>query len=170
LYAVLIGLVVWYVRRHWRELLAVLGDLLQAWREFWAGLLARPRDKPQAPAQQAPLEPARRCFADFVDPFLAGTADRYTPEQLVQYTFSALEAWAFEHGCPRQPDQTPHEFAQSVSQRAPGVSDDVRRLADLYCRAAYAPGTLPPASREHLRQLWQNLPQEPQPLQPDYTP
>ena len=161
LYALLIALAIWWLRRHWAAVLAAIQDFLAGWRQFWASLFGRKREKAEA-AQQgpSPAQPALPRFADFVDPFLAGTADQQSPAELVNYTFLALEAWAREHGCARQPDQTPHEFAWSVGQRAPDFVEHARRLADLYCRVAYAPGTLGPASVEHLRQFWQNIPQE----------
>ena len=52
-------------------------------------------------------QPMWRRFADFSDPFAAGTAGRYPPEELVRYTFEALEAWARDNGQPRLPEQTP---------------------------------------------------------------
>ena len=90
-------------------------------------------------------------------PFLTGAADRYSADELVSYSFQALEAWARERGWPREPDQTPHEFAQQLGTHAGSLSKDVRRLADLYCRVAYAPGTLPPKSVAPLRDLWHHL-------------
>ena len=57
----------------------------------------------------------RRRFADFSDPFAAGQAAGWPPEELVRYSFAALEAWAAEHGHPRQAEQTPHEFARSIA-------------------------------------------------------
>jgi len=84
-------------------------------------------------------------------------ADRCSADELVRFSFEALEAWAREHGWARGPDQTPHEFAHEIGTRVDSLSQDVRRLADLYCRVAYAPDTLPPRSVAPLKQLWQEL-------------
>ena len=71
-------------------------------------------------------------FADFADPFATGTASRYSAAQLVQYSFEALEAWAREHGCPRQPDQTAYEFAQHLAAHRQNLEQGARQLAALY--------------------------------------
>ena len=100
--------------------------------------------------------PLRR-FADFRDPFAEGVAGRYRPEELVRYTFEALEAWARDHGHPREPEQTPHEFTRRLAAQVSPLADDAARLADLYCQAAYASGTLPAGQVARLSELWQHL-------------
>ena len=60
-------------------------------------------------------------------------------------------------GAPRHPDQTAHEFAQQVGILAEPLARDARLLADLYCRVAYAPGTLPRSSLRPLEAFWRNL-------------
>ena len=77
-----------------------------------------------------------------------------SPPQSKQH---ALEAWGREHACPREPDQTPHEFAHQIGTRVESLSQDVRRLADLYCRVAYSPGTLSRARAAPLQHLWRQL-------------
>ncbi|MHC4180879.1 MAG: DUF4129 domain-containing protein, partial [Planctomycetota bacterium] len=159
----LIG-IYWLWRRR-AEVLAALQGLLGAWHEFWQNLFGRRRKEADEAAgtESGPKQPLPRPFADFADPFATGTAGRYLPDELVRHTFEALEAWAREHGCPRQPEQTPHEFARNLGTRAPSVAREARSLADLYCRVAYAQsavgtlGTLPAASVDPLKQLWQQL-------------
>ncbi len=175
----LIG-IYWLWRRR-AEVLAALQGLLRGWGEFWQRLFGRrPKTVGQATAAGEGLkQPLPRRFADFTDPFAAGTVDRYSPDELVRYSFEALEAWAREHGCPRHPEQTPHEFARIVGTRATSLARHTRSLADLYCRLAYAPGpfcrghTGPAASAGPLKQLWQQLRSEtvtpsgmPEPLRP----
>jgi hypothetical protein len=99
----------------------------------------------------------RRAFAEFPDPFATGAAGRHRPNDLVKYSFEAFEAWARERGCPRSPDQTPHELARNVGVHAASLARDARRLADLYCLVAYTPLSLPPESVEQLREFWQQL-------------
>ena len=60
------------------------------------------------------IEPLR-AFSSFQDPFAAGTAERFTPQQLVNYSFEALQAWAAERDCGRSDEQTPLEFAGQIS-------------------------------------------------------
>ena len=82
--------------------MALLATVLAAIRDFFKGL-ARVWASRIATAQT----PRRlRCLAPrcrLCDPFLSGRARRYTPAQLVTYTFQALEAGAAD-GCPRQPE------------------------------------------------------------------
>jgi len=163
-YGLLLAVVVYFLWRSRAELLTTLRGFLQGWREFWQRLFGGKPKAAEQPAagQEGPREARLPGFADFTDPFLAGTAGRYRPDELVKYSFDALEAWARDHGCPRGPEQTPHEFARQISAVREGLSLDVRRLADLYCRVAYAPGTLPKKSVAPLRELWYKL----QPAQP----
>ena len=84
-------------------------------------------------------------------------ADRCSADELVRYSFAALEAWAREHGWARGPEQTPHEFAHDLGTRVQSLSQDVRRLADLYCRVAYARESVASKSVAPLKQLWQEL-------------
>jgi hypothetical protein len=96
-----------------------------------------------------------RPFSDFADPFAAGKAGGYSPDELVKYSFEAVEAWAREHDCGREPQQTPHEFARNLDVHAPALGDEMRYLAELYARVAYAPGTLSAARIDRLQRVWQ---------------
>jgi len=150
------GYALWRSRK---EVAGAFRRLLAAWRAFWAWLFGRKTAGAEAAAAAdapPPAPPVRR-LADFVDPFAAGTAGRLSPDELVRYSFEALEAWGRETGAPRHPDQTAHEFAQQVGILAEPLARDARLLADLYCRVAYAPGTLPRRSLRPLETFWRNL-------------
>jgi len=155
---ILLALAYWLWRSR-ADLLAALGNFLQELREFWQrffGGRAGAADQ-AAYSDEGPQGPTHRPFADFADPFASGMADRASPDELVRYTFAALEAWARDHGWARGPEQTPHEFAHDLGTRVHAISDDVRRLADLYCRVAYARENVPRKSVAPLKQLWQEL-------------
>jgi len=156
--AVIAGVAYW-AWRSWPALVEALKDFLEAWRAFWARLFGgKPGAKEAAPGESAgEVKPAPRPFADYADPFAAGWAERWSPDELVRYSFAALEAWAREHGCPRGPEQTPYEFAEGLADRAKHLGRHCRKMADLYSRAAYAPGTLPATSVAPLRDFWQHL-------------
>ena len=128
-------------------------------RTFWENLFGAKRGPTKAgPGETAnEAKAAPRSFAEFADPFAAGWAERWKHDELVRYTFAALEAWAREHGCPREPEQTPHEFADNVGDRSNRLKSHCRKMADLYSRAAYSSGTLPPTSTASLREFWQQL-------------
>ena len=156
--AVLAFVVGWWLFRCWREVLAELRRILEELRTFWQGLFGGKR----APATSlSPAEasgrPALRPFAAFSDPFLTGAASQIGTEELVRYSFEALEAWGRQYDCPRNPEQTPHEFAQQIGRSADPLARDARVLADLYCRVAYASGTVGAAGIESLRRFWRVL-------------
>ena len=154
--AAVLGL--YWLWRSREQVLATLREFLQGWREFWQRLFGGKRIGEQAAdATEEVAKPPPRPFADFTDPFASGTAARFSPDELVRYTFEALEAWAREHDCPREVDQTPHELARRVGERAEELVVPVRRLADLYCRVAYAPGTLPRETTGSLEPIWASL-------------
>jgi hypothetical protein len=153
--AAVIGYLLWTKRV---EVLAALRDFRQALADLWNRLFGqKPSPAEVVAAEEATKAPAVRHFTDFTDPFAKGVAGRYPPEELVRYTFEALEAWARDNGHPRLPDQTPHEFARSIGVAPSPLSDNARYLAELYCQVAYAPGTLPPASVSRLSRLWQEM-------------
>ena len=158
-YGALIVFVIFAAWRNRAELLAALSNFGQWLLDFWHNLFAgKMREADEAGNEQASRHAKKpRPFSDFTDPFASGTAGRRSPAELVRYTFEALEAWALEHGESRDADQTPHEFARRLAANFSSLGEDVRRLADLYCKAAYAPVTLPAASVAQLSHLWQNL-------------
>jgi hypothetical protein len=134
--------------------------LLASLRAFWQGLLGwfggRSRsatdDEEEQDEQAAP-----RPFADFRDPFRAGTADRMSNERLVRYCFDALQAWAQERDLGRQAGETPLEFARRIGEETPALDMPARKLASFYVQIAYAKGTLGKSCREPLKQFWEIL-------------
>jgi hypothetical protein len=123
------------------------------WAHLFGGTAAAEAQKDAESTGPKPAPPRR--FVEYTNPFRAGIADRYTPEELVRFTFEAMEAWARDHGLPRLPEQTPHEFARDLAANVAAVAEDSRRLADLYCQVAYADRSLPPEDAAQLSRLWQ---------------
>ncbi|HYW77941.1 MAG TPA: DUF4129 domain-containing protein, partial [Thermoguttaceae bacterium] len=155
--ALIFGL--WHYRN---ELVAMAADVLRQLREFWRNLWGgKSKSGETAATEGTPAAPLpSKPFASFADPFASGMAERCTADELVRYTFEALEAWARERDCPREPEQTPHEFAQNVGTRCEPLSRHAQRLADLYCRVAYAQGSLPRHAVGHVSRLWETLREE----------
>jgi hypothetical protein len=154
-YGAIVGIALWWSWKHRDQLLAWLQALLTGWRDLW-GLLER-REQKQKIVLAAPRH---KSFYDYADPFASGTAGQYSPAELVRYSFEAFEAWARDQGWPRDTDQTAYEFARQVGGHVEEVAKPARVLADLYSRAAYANGTLPPSSADHLRALWETMRQK----------
>jgi Domain of unknown function (DUF4129) len=138
---------------HWaRRLLKILSDI---WRGLWGWWGGRSGGEQEAVATAAVVEP--KPFASFRDPFLFGGAESMSPEQLVRYSFEALQAWAWERGLGRQTGETPLEFARRLGEEVPALEAEARQLAHFYAQIAYARGTLTRACREPLRCFWQLL-------------
>ncbi|MHB8862849.1 MAG: DUF4129 domain-containing protein [Pirellulaceae bacterium] len=130
-------------------------DLMKLWASLWGGGREAADQKNDSSAQ--PSGPPLPSFASFADPFVSGAAERFTTEQLVRYSFEALEAWGREQGCPRQEDQTPLEFSQQIAGHCGDVGPETQMLADLYNRVAYGRERVPSHRRDNLRRLWQQL-------------
>jgi hypothetical protein len=142
--------------RYWTQVRQWLARFWQELLEFWRGLFA-PRRPSGIVATVEEKKPQPRPFAAFRDPFLTGEASRVPIDELVRYTFDALEAWAGERGLARSPDETPLEFAARLGEAAPSLAANVRELAGLYARVAYARESPPPSSAGALRRCWQTM-------------
>ena len=155
----------------YREQLARFWEqLVRDWRAFWARWTGRPvGDDAETPVAAAP-PPRPPRLADFPDPFATGAANRSTPAELVRYSFAALEAWGWERGCPRPPEQTPLEFAQTIGRQEEAVARPARNLAEWYNQLAYAGGNLPPTCVPQVRQLWEAFHQPSPPPPPTPRP
>ncbi len=155
-FILLVGYLLW---RYREEVMTALRDFLQAIRDFWANLFGGRRGESED--EDAPVETVAppRPFADFADPFVTGTADRYSPKELVNYSLQALEAWGREHGCERDTEQTPHEYAWRLSGQQALVGQEARTLAELYGFAAYSAtgDSLSRDSLNRLRELWRAM-------------
>jgi len=135
-------------------------DLLDSLRAFWERLFGKREKEVMAESGTEPVLPTAhppRPFASFRNPFDDGSADRLAPEEIVRYSFAALQAWAHERDLGRPPEETPLEFAARVGNDVPALDTDARQLALLYARAVYAHGRLPPDSVETVRQFWDKL-------------
>jgi hypothetical protein len=156
-YAAFLLAVAYFVWRYRAEVLAALQDFLSSMRDFWDGLWGRRKAHALAADEPQQIRVPPAPFSTFADPFASGVAGRYSINELIRYSFEAFEAWSREHGCPRQPDQTPHELARDVGQLNAYIAADARRLAELYARAAYAEGEVPDTALGQLQQLWQAM-------------
>jgi hypothetical protein len=134
-------------------------DLLQALRDLWARLFGGwggKGEREEAEEEEWERESSLP-FSAFANPFATGEAERMPVRQLIRYTFAAAQAWARERDLGRAPGETAQEFAERVGEELPAVEEDLRRLALLFGRAAYARGGLPARSREVVRQVWAKL-------------
>jgi hypothetical protein len=133
----------------------LLAGLSSFWDSLW-GLLPGGRKKRERGEGVEEVDHALP-FSFFRDPFLSGEAAGQSPEELVRYTFDAVEAWARERHLARRDGETPLEFATRIGDEVPALEGDVLRLAEFYVRVVYARMRLPEGTREPLRRFWQLL-------------
>jgi hypothetical protein len=128
-------------------------DVLSLLAALWGGRRRKPHLAVAEAAQ--PAEKPALPFASFSNPF--ESQRHLTAGQLVQYTFTALEAWGRERNCPRSPHHTAFEFARRVGRAYPDMSTTTKYLADLYGRAMFAPDDLDRVSIVQLKSLWEQM-------------
>jgi Domain of unknown function (DUF4129) len=142
--------------RNWSSLVAALKQILHELADLWANLFERSRGEIPSAARDKGAARARR-FSAFENPFASGAANRMTTEELVRYSFEALQAWALEFGLPRQTQQTPIEFARVVGESFPEIASDALQVAQLYSMIAYAGSRQTPDSAGILERLWRAM-------------
>jgi hypothetical protein len=148
-----------YLIIKYRALLAEYwGQFLAAIRDFWARLFGGGRAAGQEDAAVAAAPAPRHPFAAYANPFFNGQAAKASGNELVVYSFDALQAWADEAGLGRSPDATPLEFADQLGTHVPDLAGEARELAQNFSRVAYGGERLP---REQvapgLGRLWLRL-------------
>ena len=156
-YGILLAVVAVLAWKYRQQIRAVLVQWLDELRRLWERLFGGGRDRAAVGEDESSTGPTWRPFSSYKDPFASGQASRHSTEQLVQYSFDAMEAWARDHRCPRQDDQTPLEFARQVARQAPELAIPAQVLGDLYSRVAYGRERLPRESRTDLQELWRQL-------------
>lgn len=96
-------------------------------------------------------------FAGFRNPFLSDQYSSWTQEQLILYSFEALQAWAEEHGVEPRPDRTAREFCAEVGNRFPEITPELSQLSWLYSHAAYRRSVPGGCDLEPVGKLWRFL-------------
>lgn len=161
IYFAVVGLLVFFVMiKYGREIRAALRAFMRDMRDLLARLFGgqpRSNDEEEQGDEELTEVEELRPFSSYPDPFAMGTANRSSPQQLVTYTFEALQAWAHERDCGRAAEQTPLEFATKIGGKHRSVGPSARNLAMLYNQVAYAPGTIGSEATEHVQQLWSIL-------------
>jgi hypothetical protein len=120
--------------------------LLDALRDWWAGLFTGKRGAAKAAAAaETPTGPVRPPpFYEFSNPFGDGSADGRDLAELVEYTFQALDSWAWDRECGREPRETPLEFCARLGEAFPDLTEVLTRFARTHARTTYS--DLPPPS------------------------
>lgn len=161
---------IWLIWKYWATIQEYFRQLIAALRALWTRLFVNEDLVDQPNAANEPAAP-RHPFAAYGNPFTTGLASRYTPNQLVCYSFAALQAWGEEQDCPRSLDSTPLEFATRLGRIRPDLADDSSQLAQLFSQAVYGGEVIrAEAVTAMLPRLWTRLVTQP-PMPPNrYLP
>jgi hypothetical protein len=151
-----VAALIYGVLRYGLTLLDALRDLLAS---LFGGLfIQQPKKRAKAP-EPPPGEqaPPRRPFASFPNPFETGLDQRFTPNDLVVYSFEALEAWASEHDLARSPNETPSEFVRRLGEARADLRQDATRVVGYFVTIVYGQKGFQSDVLAPLRQFWRAL-------------
>ncbi|PHR97734.1 MAG: hypothetical protein COA78_27075 [Blastopirellula sp.] len=152
--ALVVAYLVWKNREALlKSWLAFLKELREFWQRLFGGQVA---ESTSEAAEEVAVVNARP-FSSFQNPFTSGQARNWSLEKLIQYSFQATEAWAFERGCPREQQQTPQEFTKNLAIRYEDLGEVLRELANCYGQVAYGSGKAPKDSAKCIKELWGSL-------------
>jgi hypothetical protein len=59
-----------------------------------------------------------------------------------------------EQGIPRQPSQTPAEYALALEKELPEANDDISSITDAFIQARYSKSEVDSGKAEHAKTLW----------------
>ena len=147
----------WLFRR--RHLIAqMVRSFVAALAQFFRGLLDIGLSRKRRGAGQAGWEaPERRAFAAYENPFVTGRDRTWSPEQLILYSYEALQVWAEKQGVKQLPQQTAREYCHALSVKFPKVDSELNRLSVLYGHAAYGTRIPEDCDLESVKRLWRHL-------------
>lgn len=138
-----------------RQVLALLREIADIWRGLWQIFFPRKAraSTEEPPAPKPPFQP----FARFANPFSDGRARQMSTDELVKYTFAALEAWAYEHGAAHRAEETPLEFTARIAAAFDALGPDATRLGGWLARSLYARQSPPRDALATLEALWRTM-------------
>ncbi len=132
--------------------------LLDAIRNWWAGLWGRKAPAKREEVAAAPLAPVRPpSFHEFSNPFTDGTAEGRDPAELVAYTFMAFESWAWDRDCARDAAETPLEFVVRLIDHFPDLGEVFARFAKVYAHTSYSEAGPPADTLPALEEMWDGM-------------
>lgn len=149
------------------RIFALLREIAEIWRGLWQ--IVFPRKAGARDENKPTPKPAFLPFAQFANPFLDGRARKASTDELVKYTFAALEAWAYEHGATHRVEETPLEFTARIAATFDSVGGDATRVGAWLARSLYARQAPPREALATLESLWRTMQSSPprrQPLEP----
>ncbi len=150
----------WWLMRARHLLLEMLRSVVAAIRDFFRQLLDLvPARKPAKSAGPGAPQRQGRPLSEFKNPFFADKERAGSPEEIILYTFDALQAWTRENGMDRAPEQTAREFCERAGSQLPELADPLRHLSFLYAHAAYGEHLPAHCDLGPLKEIWRRLTQ-----------
>ena len=129
-------LICWLVRR--RHLIAEIArSLIAALGHFFRNLFRLEFTMKRSARSSIPGRPTQRVFRAYENPFVTGRDRVWPPEQVILYSYEALQVWAGERGHGIQSHQTAREFCHELGDSFPEVEAELKRLSVLYGQAAF---------------------------------
>ncbi len=159
---ILLGLAVLFILFRWGlQYFANFTDWAKNWlailNGWFAFLFGRRKEGTQREDEVVARVIPKRPFHSFTNPFADGSAAGRPIEELIQYSFAALEAWANDRNHPCLPSETALEFASRLSSMFASLGNDAHRLAVLVARLAYAQDTISRDTLPILEQFWDRV-------------
>jgi len=153
-----VGGAIWFVLRGLAPFTNWARGLLDWWRNLFG---AKKVTKASAQAEEAAVEAEvlrPPPFSMFANPFTDGSASRREPGELTEYSYAALDSWAWDHAQGRQPEETPSEFVARLSEDFPEFQIPGQAVVKLLMRVLYSPGgPLPGDAKARLEAFWKVL-------------
>jgi hypothetical protein len=147
----------WIIRRRYM-LLEMIRSMIAAIREFFAKLLyLTPSRKPAKKIEVVPVRAKFNSFADYKNPFFAAKDHIWPPEQIIIYSYEAVQVWAKGQGIAARPEETAREFCGRLGEQRLQFNSQLTQLARLYAHAAYGTKLPPDSDLEPIKELWRQL-------------
>jgi hypothetical protein len=82
---------------------------------------------------------------------------RLSPRQKVYFYYLALIRRGGEQGIPRQPAQTPLEYAQTLDKALPTAEEDIDQLTGAFIEARYSRHSVEPEDANRVKDIWERV-------------
>lgn len=134
-----------------KQIFAFFQALWNDWRAWFRGWFRTPILATSS--IQLKEENPPKPFSSFMNPFKHPGSFK-SQEAIVQYSFDALQSWAYEHRLPRRKDETPLEFSDRFGGTFHDLEPGGNHLANLYSLVTYAAQQPPHAAMKTLQEFW----------------
>lgn len=148
----------WIIRNR-ALLLEIARSIIAAIDQFYKWFVHLvPRRMPVKESMPVLTRPRLSSFAEYKNPFFTDKEHAWPPEQIIVYSYEAVQVWAMEHGATARPEETAREFCGRLGGQYPEFNAQFNHLARLYAYAAYGLRLPPESDLEPVRELWRHLP------------